>query len=156
MEFYKYLPGLVGGHCIGVDPYYLSYKSNKLGFRPKIILAGRKLNNQMSDFIFTNMKLELKKLNKNINNSKVLVLGATFKENCADFRNSKVFDIMKKMKDNKIFFRVVDPYFNKQHLSYKKKFINFQKIKTKFDLILIAVAHDYFKNIGLNRIKKIK
>ena len=61
---------------------------------------------------------------------------------------------MKKMKDNKIFFRVVDPYFNKQHLSYKKKFINFQKIKTKFDLILIAVAHDYFKNIGLNRIKK--
>ena len=120
-NFIKYLPGLVGGHCIGVDPYYLSYKSNKLGFRPKIILAGRKLNNQMSDFIFTNMKLELKKLNKNINNSKVLVLGATFKENCADFRNSKVFDIMKKMKDNKIFFRVVDPYFNKQHLSYKKK-----------------------------------
>ena len=90
-NFIKYLPGLVGGHCIGVDPYYLSYKSNKLGFRPKIILAGRKLNNQMSDFIFTNMKLELKKLNKNINNSKVLVLGATFKENCADLEKFKSF-----------------------------------------------------------------
>ena len=92
-NFHKYVPGLVGGHCIGVDPYYLTYKAKKIGYDSKIVLAGRKLNDQMANYIAgrTNKYLKYKK-------SKILILGCTFKENCNDIRNSKVFDLCKILK----------------------------------------------------------
>ena len=156
-NFNKYYPGLVGGHCIGVDPYYLAFKSKLLGHKANMILAGRKLNNEMSNFIFKKIFLELKRIKKNLNQTSVLVLGSTFKENCADFRNSKVFDIVNKLHKNNINFSIIDPYFSKKKnlkIKFKNHFTNFSNLKEKFDIILISVAHDYFKLIGIDRIKK--
>lgn len=156
-NFNKYYPGLVGGHCIGVDPYYLSYKAKLLGLDPYMILAGRKVNNYVSTYVFNKLKKEIFNLKKKLEFSKVLILGATFKENCPDFRNSKVFDIMDKLNKNKIFFRVNDPYFSKNLEIDKKffsKFVNIEKIREKFDIIIIATAHDKFKKMGIKKIKK--
>ena len=100
-NFNKYYPGLVGGHCIGVDPYYLSYKSKSIGLKPNMILSGRHINNYMPTFIFNKITEQLLNQNKSLDKSKILVLGATFKENCSDFRNSKVFDILDKFEKKK-------------------------------------------------------
>ena len=157
-NFNKYYPGLVGGHCIGVDPYYLSFKSKLLGFKTSMILAGRKLNNRMTEYVFKKMMKTLSISKKKIINKKVLILGATFKENCPDFRNSKVFDIMRKLKQSRIFFKVYDPYFtisSKLKLDFKEKFFEFVDIKDKFDIILVAIGHDKFKRIGIKKLKKM-
>ena len=157
-NFNKYYPGLVGGHCIGVDPYYLSFKSKLLGFKTSMILAGRKLNNRMTEYVFKKMMKTLSISKKKKINKKVLILGATFKENCPDFRNSKVFDIMRKLKQSRIFFKVYDPYFtisSKLKLDFKEKFFEFVDIKDKFDIILVAIGHDKFKRIGIKKLKKM-
>ena len=157
-NFNKYYPGLVGGHCIGVDPYYLSFKSKLLGFKTNMILAGRKLNNRMTEYVFKKMMKTLSISKKKKINKKVLILGATFKENCPDFRNSKVFDIMRKLKQSRIFFKVYDPYFtisSKLKLDFKEKFFEFVDIKDKFDIILVAIGHDKFKRIGIKKLKKM-
>ena len=157
-NFNKYYPGLVGGHCIGVDPYYLSFKSKLLGFKTNMILAGRKLNNNMSQYVFKKIMKALSFSKKKQSNKKVLILGATFKENCSDFRNSKVFDIMKKLNRKKIFFKVYDPYFtfnSNVDLDLKKRFSSFEDIKCKFDVILVATGHDKFKRIGVKKLKKM-
>ena len=157
-NFNKYYPGLVGGHCIGVDPYYLSFKSKLLGFKTRMILAGRKLNNRMTEYVFKKMMKTLSISKKKKINKKVLILGATFKENCPDFRNSKVFDIMRKLKQSRIFFKVYDPYFtisSKLKLDFKEKFFEFGDINDKFDIILVAIGHDKFKRIGIKKLKKM-
>ena len=157
-NFNKYYPGLVGGHCIGVDPYYLSFKSKLLGFKTNMILAGRKLNNRMTEYVFKKMMKTLSISKKKKINKKVLILGATFKENCPDFRNSKVFDIMRKLKQSRIFFKVYDPYFtisSKLKLDFKEKFFEFGDINDKFDIILVAIGHDKFKRIGIKKLKKM-
>ena len=157
-NFNKYYPGLVGGHCIGVDPYYLSFKSKLLGFKTSMILAGRKLNNRMTEYVFKKMMKTLSISKKKKINKKVLILGATFKENCPDFRNSKVFDIMRKLKQSRIFFKVYDPYFtisSKLKLDFKEKFFEFGDINDKFDIILVAIGHDKFKRIGIKKLKKM-
>ncbi len=156
-NFNKYYPGLVGGHCIGVDPYYLAYKAKKLNLKTKIILAGRKINNEMSNYVFEKIKNQLNKIKKKYRDINILILGATFKENCGDFRNSKVFDIMKKLDKNKINYLVVDPYFSKEsniNLKLKRNFVKFNKINKKFDIILISVGHKYFKKLGIRILKK--
>ena len=155
-NFNKYYPGLVGGHCIGVDPYYLAYKAKKLGIKSKIILAGRKLNNEMATYVFAKIVNQLDKIKKKYHDSNVLILGATFKENCGDFRNSKVFDIMKKLDEKKINYSVVDPYFSKElkiKPKLKKNFSKFQHIHKKFDIILVSVGHKYFKQLGIRKLK---
>jgi len=157
-NFNKYYPGLVGGHCIGVDPYYLSFKSKLLGFKTSMILAGRKLNNRMTEYVFKKMMKTLSISKKKKINKKVLILGATFKENCPDFRNSKVFDIMRKLKQSRIFFKVYDPYFtisSKLKLDFKEKFFEFEDINDKFDIILVAIGHDKFKRIGIKKLNKM-
>ena len=146
-NFQDFKPGLVGGHCISVDPYYLTYIAKKIKFNPKIILAGRNINNSMPRYIYSQIKKKLKK-----RSNRILILGFSFKENCPDFRNSKVVDIIKVLKkENKI--DIYDPIIN---LSEVKKFFNFNFLKTinykkKYDAIILAVAHEKFRKLKLNK-----
>lgn len=145
-NFLNFKPGLVGGHCIGVDPYYLTYKSKKVGYNPKLILSGRSINDEMPKFIFNKIKKLLKKKNK------VLFLGASFKENIPDFRNSKSLSLFKLIKKN-YQSDLVDPlidaelFFKLEKLKISKKISN-----KKYDAVIVAVKHDKIKEFGMNKI----
>ena len=152
-NFHKYFPGLVGGHCIGVDPYYLTYKSKLLGYDPKIILAGRKLNDSMANYIFLQLEklIKIKKLNKI--NLKILVLGITFKENCPDIRNSQSLKLTKliKKKYNKVY--VYDKIANITNTEDKKIILLKKLKKNTFDVIILAVPHKKIVSRGVKKIK---
>jgi len=109
-NFLKFQPGLVGGHCIGVDPYYLTYKSSLLGYESQVILSGRKINDSVGKFIAENIVKEIIKANKIVNNAKVGILGFTFKEDCQDTRNTKVMDIINELRQYNIDPTIVDPF----------------------------------------------
>ncbi len=150
-NFLPFRPGLVGGHCIGVDPYYLTHKAVKLGYNPEIILAGRRINDQMGAFVANQLvKLMIKKEHK-INNSRVLVLGITFKENCPDIRNSKVIDIIKELKSYGCVVDVFDPWADKEEVKHEygiDLLCDINDIKDKaFEGIILAVAHDQFREL---------
>ena len=153
-NFIKFQPGLVGGHCIAIDPYYMTYKAKKVGINPKLILSGQNINNYIPIHIArrVSQKINLTKKNK----KRILVLGITFKENCPDVRHSKVFDIIKKLKNNGAFVDVYDPWIEKKDLETKIKFNLLRTLQTKkrYDAIILAVAHNYFKKIGFKKIKK--
>ncbi len=152
-NFINFKPGLVGGHCIGVDPYYLSHKAELYGYKSKIILSGRKINNSMSKFVVDNFIKGMKDKKILVANSNVLILGLTFKENCSDIRNSKVFEIISLLQKKQINVNVYDPWV-KDIKNKNFKLIN--KIgKFKYDGILLAVAHNKFKKISLKKIKSI-
>ena len=143
-NFHRYEPGLVGGHCIGVDPYYLTYIAKKNNFKTNVILSGRKINDRLPNYIFKSLIKICKKKKVDPNKSKLLFLGLTFKENCNDFRNSKSLDLLnlvfKKFKNIQIY----DPFINKNNLKHFKNFayINLNNIKrSKFDIIIISVPH---------------
>ena len=146
-NFIQFQPGLVGGHCISVDPYYLSYCAKKVGHKTTLINAGRKINNDMSNFIAKDL---IQNLGKN-KNKKILVLGLTFKENCADIRDSKIFDLINKLKKKYIIF-LNDPYAIKDDV--KKKYgysvTKMADLPNQFDCIVINLLHDYYKK---NQIK---
>ena len=152
-NFHKYFPGLVGGHCIGVDPYYLTYKSKLLGYDPKIILAGRKLNDSMANYIFLQLEklIKIKKLNKI--NLKILVLGITFKENCPDIRNSQSLKLTKfiKNKYKKVF--VFDEVANIKDTNDKKIILLKKLKKNTFDVVILAVPHTNIISKGVKKIK---
>ena len=157
-NFVKYYPGLVGGHCIGVDPYYLTYKAKMLGYNPKLILAGRNINDKMGKIIVDKIlsKIKEKKILKE--KIKVLILGLTFKENCSDIRNSKVFDIVNKFKKKNCFLvHVYDPLVNKRlFINNNKNFFLIKNLKNNYyDVIILAVAHNIFKKYGPKKIKKL-
>ena len=147
-NFIPFRPGLVGGHCIGVDPYYLTYKSKKIGYIPKIILGGRNLNDQMSNYIFKDIKNIIDKKSKNIKknqNKKILIMGLTFKENCPDTRNSKVLDLYKNFKNKKFNVQSFDPFSKNWSIKFKKQFNVVSDLKNKkFDVIIMAVKHKNF------------
>ena len=151
-NFHEYQPGLVGGHCIGVDPYYLTYKSKKIGYEPKVILAGRKINDSMYLEIISRIKSNDKfKLMKN--KKKILILGLAFKENCNDIRNSKIFDLAKLFIKEGHEVHGFDPLVN---TSIPIKKMIFHKSMTKknfFDIIIISVPHRDFIRLGINKIK---
>ena len=152
-NFLKYKPGLVGGHCISVDPYYLAYKAEKLGYYPEI-LSGRRVNDNMSSFITNKMIKMLIKSEKQIMGSKILILGVTFKENCPDIRNSKVPDVFNELKD---FGILVDVYDYEADISEVKEAYGIDlidEIKEKYDGILLAVPHTKFSLIDIESIKK--
>jgi UDP-N-acetyl-D-galactosamine dehydrogenase len=153
-NFLKFSPGLVGGHCIGVDPYYLAQKAQQLGYYPEIILSGRRINNSMGEFVASEcIKLMIQKEIK-IKNSKALILGFTFKENCPDIRNTGVEIVRKSLLEYNINVDVFDPNANQEEV---KKYYGFKLIKNieaKYDLIILAVAHDIFLDIDLRNIKK--
>jgi UDP-N-acetyl-D-glucosamine/UDP-N-acetyl-D-galactosamine dehydrogenase len=152
-NFLKFKPGLVGGHCIGVDPYYLLHKSESLGYYPQVILSGRRVNDNMGIFVANKLiKLLIKKGHK-IEGSKVLILGITFKENCPDIRNSRVIDVYNELKEFGVDIDVYDPWANKQevHEEYGVNLID--KLDNKYDGILLAVSHNEYQSINLENFK---
>lgn len=154
-NFQKYYPGLVGGHCISVDPYYLLYKSKKLNFNPKLMEISRDINENLSDFIIKNILYNMIENDVSVKNSNVLVLGVTFKENCNDIRNSKVVKIIKELDRLDVNTTVFDSHADK-NLVKKHYDINLSdSYDGKFDAIIFAVAHDEFKTITLDEIKDL-
>jgi len=143
-NFLPFKPGLVGGHCIGVDPYYLAHKAKAVGYHPQVILSGRDVNDQMSNFVSNKLIQLLLDTGKQIQGAKVLVLGVTFKENCPDFRNSKVFDIIRQLKKEGADVAAFDPYANATEV-FQKYQLTLITAFDKYDVILLAVAHDFFK-----------
>ena len=148
-NFLPFRPGLVGGHCIGVDPYYLTYKAQEIGYEPEIILSGRRLNDSMGSYIANKLVEEMNKKGMNIEHSNILILGATFKENCPDLRNSKVVDIISDLKNLGSNVDCYDPWINDETVDREKNF-SFIKSpkKNKYDAIVIAVAHSQFFEMG--------
>ena len=152
-NFLNFKPGLVGGHCIGVDPYYIADKSISMGYKPEIILSGRKLNDSMGTFIADEVISLLKDSKGSLNELKVLVLGITFKENCPDYRNTKVVDLVSKLKDNLLEVDIFDPWVDSTSFYNEYSLNVFNKIPNrKYDAVILAVAHDTFKNIKVNEI----
>tara|TARA_Y100000768_G_scaffold63599_1_gene43706 strand:- start:7182 stop:8462 length:1281 start_codon:yes stop_codon:yes gene_type:complete len=152
-NFLPFSPGLVGGHCIGVDPYYLTYKSKKIGYYPKITLAGRYLNDKMGNYVVSQLVLAMKKKSIKLKGAKILIMGLTFKENCADIRNSGIKNVIKELKKLKCDVDLHDPWVNKEDI--KKTYNMFPKLYLKnnfYDSVVIAVAHDKFKTMGINKI----
>ena len=152
-NFLPFKPGLVGGHCIGVDPYYLTFKANEIGYKPKLILAGRELNDNMGNHVVSQFIKELKKKKIQIKNSKILIMGLTFKENCADIRNSGIKKVILGLKKYKCNLDLYDPWANKKEI---KKIYGISSILNPsldtYDGILIGVAHQKFKALGINKI----
>ena len=155
-NFLKFKPGLVGGHCIGVDPYYLTYKSQQLNYKPKIILAGRKINNSMTQYVFNKLNFYYKK--KNIKNKikKSLVIGISFKENVPDIRNSKALELVNILKKNQHKVDIYDPVVNEKKIINCKIYKKISEIKkNQYDSIIIAVPHSNFLKILKKNIIRI-
>lgn len=155
-NFMKFTPGLVGGHCIGVDPYYLAHKSLSVGYNPEIILSGRRLNDSYSEFIVSKFLKTAIKNNISLNNAKILILGLTFKENCPDIRNTKVVDVINQLCEYGITVDVYDPHCDKVDAKAEYNLeIKDTLHKDFYDGVIIAVAHDYFKDLGADWIKSL-
>jgi UDP-N-acetyl-D-galactosamine dehydrogenase len=152
-NFLKYKPGLVGGHCIGVDPYYLAHKAESLGYHPQVILSGRRVNDNMGIFV-TNKLIKLM-IQKGIviNGANVLVLGITFKENCSDIRNSKVIEIVNELEQFNIKVDVYDPHADKHKVQDEYGIELIDKISKTYSGIILAVSHKEFLGLELNKIK---
>lgn len=155
-NFLRFTPGLVGGHCIGIDPYYLTYKAEQMGYHSQIILSGRKINDDMGKYVAESTVKKMIKANKQINGSKVAIFGITFKENCPDVRNTKVIDIINELEEYGIEVKIVDPVADKEDLwrGYRVVSCNSQEI-TDIDAVVFAVPHEEFKAIKLEDLKGI-
>ena len=155
-NFLPFKPGLVGGHCIGVDPYYLTYKAESIGYHPKIILAGRELNDNMGNYVASELVKKMETKNIQIKGAKILIMGLTFKENCPDIRNSGVQNVITKLKEFECDLDLQDPYVDREEI--KKIYDIYPNSKPNpktYDAVLIAVAHDQFKTIGFTNIKNL-
>ena len=152
-NFLKFFPGLVGGHCIGVDPYYLTYKAEQIGYHSQVILAGRRINDDMGKYVAENVVKKLITAGKNVKDAKVAILGFTFKENCPDTRNTRVIDIMNELGEYGIVPVVADPVADaeegKQH--YGIEFVDINTVKD-MDAVIIAVGHTEFMNFSMSDI----
>ena len=155
-NFLPFKPGLVGGHCIGVDPYYLAHKSLEVGHNPEMILAGRKINDSMPFHISKKLKKLMNKNYINLNKAKILIMGFTFKENCPDIRNTKIADLIKEINKYNSNVDVYDPWLNKEEVKKKYNINITQKLtKNKYDVIVLAVLHDQFKKMSIKKIKNL-
>jgi len=146
-NFLKFQPGLVGGHCIGVDPYYLTYKSKQLGYDSQVILAGREINDGMSAYVAKKVLQFIIQQNGNVKESKVLIMGATFKENVSDIRNSKVADVVKELKSFSLDVDVTDPYASSEELHHEYGFTLTKEIGSAYDAVIITVPHNEYKEL---------
>lgn len=153
-NFLNFKPGLVGGHCIGVDPYYLAQKAQEAGYHPEIILAGRRLNDSMGDYVASRIvKLMIKKQIP-VNQSKLLMLGITFKENCPDVRNTKIVDVIKALKDYGIDVSIYDPWANPAEVAHEYQLKMHKEIPNEtYDVVVLGVAHNEFKDLNLEQLK---
>jgi len=156
-NFLPFKPGLVGGHCIGVDPYYLAQKAQEKGYHPEIILAGRRLNDSMGEYVASQVvKLMIKK-GVAINGAKLLMLGITFKENCPDVRNTKIVDVVHALEDYGIQVTIFDPWAKPSEVRHEYQLETTNELPTEtFDAIVLGVAHKEFTSIDLSKLKKAK
>ena len=153
-NFLPFKPGLVGGHCIGVDPYYLTHKALKIGYHPEIILAGRRLNDGMGSYIVSQLTKAMLKRRIHVNGARVLIMGLAFKENCPDLRNTRVVDILNELSEYNIDVDIHDPWVDE--LEAKSEYdITLTKSPEadSYDAIIIAVAHDEFRKLGVDKIR---
>jgi UDP-N-acetyl-D-galactosamine dehydrogenase len=153
-NFLPFRPGLVGGHCIGVDPYYLTHKALEVGYNPEMILAGRRLNDDMGSYVANEVSKIMNKKQIQVEDANVLIMGLTFKENCPDIRNTRIVDLVEEFKGFKCNVEVYDPWVDKNQAmaEYNIKPID-QPSQNKYDAILLAVAHDEFKELSIDQIK---
>ena len=158
-NFLPFRPGMVGGHCMGVDPYYLTHKAENLGYTPQVILAGRRINDNMAKKTAQDIAKLLTSSNKNLSSSRALLLGTTFKENCPDIRNSKVFDLVNELAEWKINLDIVDPWANSQEVESKYGVklleIDLLNMPNDYDVLIVAVGHDEFRNLNVEDIKAL-
>jgi UDP-N-acetyl-D-galactosamine dehydrogenase len=154
-NFQDFMPGLVGGHCIGVDPYYLTYKAETIGYHAEVILSGRRINDYMGKYVAENTVKQLIKANKQIKGARVAIMGITFKEDCPDIRNSKVIDIIKELEEYDVKVEVSDPIANEYEVLNEYN-IQLKKLEdiSAIDAVIIAVKHRKYENIKLEDIKK--
>jgi UDP-N-acetyl-D-galactosamine dehydrogenase len=154
-NFLPFRPGLVGGHCIGVDPYYLAQRAQEFGYHPEIILAGRRLNDSMGEYVASQVvKLMIKK-GIIINGASLLILGITFKENCPDVRNTKVIDIVSALVDYGVNITIYDPWANPDEVSYEYSLSMTNVLPVnKYDAVILGVAHTEFLNLNFNSLQK--
>ena len=152
-NFVDFKPGLVGGHCIGVDPYYLTYKSKVLGYHPEMILSGRRINDSMGEYIVNEIIQNMINMNKKINNCNIIVLGLTFKENCSDLRNSKVIEMINLLKDYGCNVFSHDPKIEKKIAkeNYNLNIYSWNELP-KADVIVLAVSHSYYLRLTVKKI----
>lgn len=148
-NFLKYKPGLVGGHCIGVDPYYLAHKAESLGYHPQVILSGRRVNDNMGMFIANKVVKLLIAKNHIISNARALILGITFKENCSDIRNSKVIDIIHELQQFNMVVDVYDTNADKEEVKYEYGIDLIENINNKYEAVVLAVAHNEFLSLNI-------
>lgn len=155
-NFLQFRPGLVGGHCIGVDPYYLTHKAQALGYHPEIILAGRRLNDSMGAYVASQLIKAMTKRRIQVDGARILVMGLTFKENCPDLRNTRVVDIIKELQDYNCQVDVYDPWVSMDEAEHEFGFrpIEYPQCET-YDGIVLAVAHQQFKDLGVSTIREL-
>ncbi|MGL5742031.1 MAG: Vi polysaccharide biosynthesis UDP-N-acetylglucosamine C-6 dehydrogenase TviB [Legionella sp.] len=153
-NFLPFRPGLVGGHCIGVDPYYLTHKAEAIGYHPEIILAGRRLNDAMGTYVVSQLLKSMIKKRIHVQGARILVMGLTFKENCPDIRNTRVIDIVSELKEYDVTVDVFDPWASQEEvqLEYGISLVE-QPKQESYDGIILAVAHQQFKEMGIEKIR---
>jgi UDP-N-acetyl-D-galactosamine dehydrogenase len=155
-NFLPFRPGLVGGHCIGVDPYYLTHKAQSIGYHPEIILAGRRLNDSMGIYVVAQLVKTMTRRRIQVDGARVLVMGLTFKENCPDIRNTRVVDIVAELKDYNCEVDVYDPWVNVEEARNEYNITPIAQPKSEqYDAIVLAVAHKEFKNMGAVSIRAL-
>lgn len=153
-NFLPFKPGLVGGHCIGVDPYYLAQKAQEKGYHPEIILAGRRLNDSMGEYVASQVVKTMIKKNIKVNGAKVLNLGITFKENCPDVRNTKVVDVYKELIQYGVDVDIYDPWADTDEVMHEYGVEIYKQLPSKtYDAIIVAVAHNEFLSLDLTHLK---
>lgn len=153
-NFLPFRPGLVGGHCIGVDPYYLTHKAESIGYHPEIILAGRRLNDSMGEYVVSQLVKAMTKRRIHVDQARVLVLGFTFKENCPDLRNTKVVDIVRELEQYNVQVDVFDPWIDPEEADYEYGIKPIAEPEAEgYDAVIIAVAHNQFKELGVSGIR---
>jgi UDP-N-acetyl-D-galactosamine dehydrogenase len=155
-NFLPFKPGLVGGHCIGVDPYYLTYKAESLGYHPEVILAGRRINDTMGIFVAAKVVKLMIQRSSSVKGSRILVLGITFKENCPDIRNSRVIDVIKEFQDFGANVEVYDPWADAAEVKHEYNLNLVQKPSEKYDAIVLAVSHKQFDSLDFENLKHDK
>lgn len=161
-NFLPFKPGLVGGHCIGVDPYYLAQKAQEYGYHPEIILAGRRLNDSMGKYVAEQVVKAMIRKNINVNGAKVLMLGITFKENCPDVRNTKIVDVIAALEDYGMELTTFDPWANPEEVADEYGITSYQSLeqilnnegKGGYDTVVLGVAHNEFKGLDINSLTK--
>jgi UDP-N-acetyl-D-galactosamine dehydrogenase len=155
-NFLPFRPGLVGGHCIGVDPYYLTHKAQAIGYHPEIILAGRRLNDDMGRYVVSQLVKAMMKKRIQVQGARVLIMGLTFKENCPDLRNTRVVDIVKELKDYNVEVDVYDPWVDPAEAQHEYGITPVaQPAAGEYDGIILAVAHRQFVEMGAAAIRKL-